>query len=143
MPGFPYRITSPVVVGAVIDAVRADPAFVACCLVVGDAHGFHMEIEYMQRADHTTRYQVWSDVQGELSTEERTVALDFAAELARVRAAGIADTVLPAVAGSGRNAFIVLATRDSGVWVDAPTPAHAKPAGDGPLDAIFNLVFPS
>lgn len=148
MPSFPYQLRGPQAVRAVVDTVRSDPSFVAGCLVASAAHGYSIEIEYMQRADHTVRYQAWSDVQGERSTEERTVTLDFAAELARVRAAGIADRVLPPVDGAGRDAFIVLATTDGGTWIETPTPGPTMDGGrdtrgDGPLDRIFNLVFPS
>ncbi len=123
--------------------VCADPAFVAGCLVIGGAHGYTMEIEYLQRADHSVSYSVWSDVQGVISTEERTVDVDFAAELARIRASGIANTRQPEIDGPERYTFIAIATRDGGAWVEAPTPDAGQAKGDGSLDGIFDLVFPS
>lgn len=143
MPEFPYRRRDRSVVPQVVATVRSDSTFVAGCLVMGRAHGYEMEIEYMQRADGTTRYRVWSDVQGIISTEERTLPLDVAAELARVRGAAVANTTLPDVTEGGRRAFIALADREGGVWVDAPTPRSRQVAEEGPLARIFAQVFPS
>ncbi len=142
MAEFPYRVRGPEAVPALVARLRADPAFVGGCLVIGGAHGFIMEMEYLQRADGTVQYSAWSDVQGVISTEERTVEVDFAAELARIRAAGIANTKRPD-AEDGHSTFIALATSDGGAWVEAPTPVAKQPTAPGVLDPIFNLVFPS
>lgn len=123
--------------------VQSDPAFVAGCLVVGGSHGYTMELEYMQRSDGTTQYSVWSDVQGIISTEERDVPLDLAAELPRLRDEIAVETRLPDPAGSDRFTLVVLASRETGTWVEAPTPADGQPRGDGALGRIFQLVFPS
>lgn len=143
MPEFPYRLRTPEAVGALVARVRADSSFAAGCLIVGGAHGFHMEMEYLQRADRSASYSVWSDVQGVISTEERTVDIDFAAELDRVRAGAIANTKLPETEGTERYTFIALATPAGGVWVEAPTPETGVTRTKGPLDRILELVFPS
>ena len=139
---FPYRERSPKVVKSLVARLRADSSFVAGCVVFGTAHGYTTEIEYLQRADHTTQYSVWSDVQGVISTEERSFEIDFASELARVRAAKIENKKLPEVEGSGSYAMIVLGTPEDGVWIETPTPGHGVPRSAGPLARIWNLVFP-
>jgi hypothetical protein len=138
---FPYRLRGVEAVTAVVATVRSDPAFVAGCLVVGGAHGYSMEIEYVRRDDGTTRYRVWSDVQGIISTDETRTDVDFAAVLASVNAAGLAGTQLPDDPRS-RRALVVLATTAGGTWVDTPTPTGTARVAS-PLDPIFDLVFPS
>jgi hypothetical protein len=138
---FPYRLSNRKAVKALVATVKSDPAFVAGCLVCGGAHGYSMEIEYMQRRDGTMRYRVWDDVQGIIATDEKTASVDFAEILARVKAAGLAETKLPDDPMS-RRSFIVLATATDGTWVDSPTvPAHAR--ATSPLGPIFQLVFPA
>ena len=137
---FPYRLRGSKAVSAVVETVSSDPAFVAGCLVVGGAHGYSMEMEYVRRDDGTTRYRVWSDVQGIISTDEARTNVDFAVVLAHVNAAGLAETTLPDDP-TARRALVVLATRAGGTWVDTPTltgPARAA----SPLAPIFDLVFP-
>jgi len=128
-------------VTALVANVQSDPTFVAGCLVVGGAHGYTMEIEYMRRSDGSTRYRVWSDVQGIISTDEARTNVDFGAVLASVRAAGLSEKQLPDDPRS-RRAHVVLANREGGTWVDAPTPPVGTRAA-GPLAPIFDLVFPS
>jgi hypothetical protein len=143
VPEFPYRLRSPEAVDALVARVGANPSFVAGCLIIGGSHGYHLELEYLQRADHTASYSVWSDVQGVISTEERTVAIDFADELARVRAGDIANTKRPAGEDAERYTFIAIATPAGGVWVETPTPGTGVARTKGPLDRILELVFPS
>jgi hypothetical protein len=87
-------------------------------------------------------------VQGTISTEERTVAIDFADELDRLRAANIENTTLPDAAATGRYTFIALANREGGAWVETPTPGPRRQtpsveAPPAPLDRILGLVFSS
>lgn len=140
--GFPYRVTRAQAVAAVLATVRADPAFVAGCLVVNGAHGYTMELEYLQRIDGTTQYSAWSDIQGIISTEERDVSIDLAAELPRLCEETAVETRLPDP-GNARYVLIVLANRERGTWVETPTPLDGQPRADGALGRILQLVFPS
>lgn len=143
MADFPYRRSGSDAVAALVATVRSHDDFVAGCLVCGGAHGYTMELEYMQRRDGSIRYRVAEDVQGTITTEERRLAFDIAGELARVRATGLDGTRLPDDGGGGRRTLIVLADGEGGVWVDAPAPGRqqrAEDRGDGPLDRIFRAV---
>ena len=143
MPEFPYRLSGKQAVDALVEVVRADPDFVAGCLVCGGAHGYSIELEYVQRNDGTIRYRVWDDVNARPSTEERRfLEFDIATTLENVRADGLANRKLPDDAPiHGRRSFIALANRDGGFWVDAPTPLRGAPR-EGALAAVFNVVFP-
>jgi hypothetical protein len=141
MPTVPYRVTRAQAVERLVDAVRADRGHVAGCFIAGTAHGYTIELEYIQRDDGTTRYSTWSDVQGVIATEDRGVTLDFAAELTELRARGIIDRELPE--GPGRRTLIALANRDGGVWLELSTPHGQEPRPEGPLGRILDLVFPS
>jgi hypothetical protein len=143
VPEFPYRSTGKQAVTALVEVVRGDPDFVAGCLVCGGAHGYVIEIEYVQRRDGTIRYRVWDDVNAQASTEERpSLVFDVAGTLERVRAEGLANRKLPDDAPvSGRRSFITFANRDGGFWVEAPTPLRGAPR-EGALAAVFNVVFP-
>ncbi len=138
---FPYRVLGADAVTAVVETVASDPSFVSGCLVVGSAHGYTMEMEYIRRDDGTTRYRVWSDVQGIISTDEARTEVDFAAVLANVRVAGLAEKRLPDDPRS-RRALVVLANREGGTWIDTPTPPVGTRATNA-LAPIFDLVFPA
>lgn len=138
---FPYRLRGASAVNAVVETVASDPSFVAGCLVVAGAHGYSMELEYIRRADGTTRYRVWSDVQGIISTDEARTSVDFAAVLASVKAVGLAETQLPDLPGT-RRALVVLANREGGTWVDTPT-SSGDARATSPLAPVLDLVFPS
>jgi hypothetical protein len=137
----PYRVAREQAIARLVEAVRSDPSHVAGCFIAGAAHGFTIEIEYIQRDDGTTRYSTWSDVQGVIATEDRGITLDFAAELTELRARGIIDRELPE--GPGRRTMIALADRDGGVWLELSTPLGQEPPPEGPLGRILDLVFPS
>lgn len=126
---------------ALVANVASDPSFVAGCLVIGGAHGYSMELEYIRRDDGTTRYRVWSDVQGIISTEEARTTVDFVDVLERVKGAGLAESELPDVPRT-RRALVVLATRAGGTWVDLPI-SNGDARAASPLAPILDLVFPS
>jgi hypothetical protein len=141
---FPYRSEDgDVLVATLIDNLRAEPSFVAGCLVIGHAHGFTMEIEYAQRADGSARYRTWSDVQGHISSEERALALDLAALCAQHRREHPQPVRIAAKPGDGRLALVVLATRDAGSWIETPTPGAGQVRGDSAIDQLFRIVYPS
>jgi hypothetical protein len=140
---FPYRLIGEQAVTAVVATVASDPDFIAGCLVCSGAHGYSMELEYMQRRDGGTRYRVWSDVQGTIDTEERALSFDIASVLERVRAEGLAECSLPDDGPiGGRRALIVLADAADGTWVDTPAPRVGAPR-TGPLAPLFDVVFPA
>lgn len=142
MADFPYRRSGSEAVTALVETVRSDDDFVAGCLVAGGAHGYSMELEYMQRRDGTFRYRVAEDVQGTISSQERTLAFDIVHELARARDAKLDGVTLPDN-DRGRRTLIVLADRDGGVWVDAPAPgrgARPEERNDGPIERVFRVA---
>jgi hypothetical protein len=141
---FPYRSEDgDLLVATLIENLRADPSFVAGCLVIGHAHGFTMEIEYAQRADGSARYRTWSDVQGHISSEERPLHLDLASLFAQHRREHPESGRIAAKPGDGRLALVVLANRDEGAWLETPTPGPKQVRGDSAIDQLFRIVYPS
>jgi hypothetical protein len=130
MATFPYRVREADAVAALVERLRADRDLVAAALLCVGAHGFSMEIEMLQRDDGTFVYSSWNDVQGNISVEDRTFALDLVPLV--VRARGLAGTRLE---GAGRRVLVALADRQGGYWIDAAE------SGAPELAELFAVVF--
>lgn len=130
MPTFPYRVGGADAADALVTRLNLDAGLVVGALLCVGAHGFSMEIEMLQRADGGFIYSSWNDVQGNISIEDRALALDLVPIVSAART--LAGT---RIEGRGRRVLVVLADRAGGYWIDAAE------SGAPELAELFGVVF--